>query len=496
MQAQKPGEANIAFTYDVMGRVLSQTLALGTANQAVNTYLYHFANGPASPAWVEVTDAEGKRYALRYDGAGRTVSAAQLAPSSEERRIKALIYDLLGNKSAETVYDQLEDRELTLQTRYEYNGWNELARTVRPDGSVILSERDMIANTLTTGVQGLNTTINRYNKFNKVEEVTQVSTTGARLKTLERGYDGFGRCNFATNVYDHRTDYAYDAFDRIREISMQPADGTSARTVSVSYADFSNAQLPTEISANGTVLGRRGYDGIGRMISTANGGAAPWTYEYNGQAMQPSSSTSPRGIRLNYRYNNDLGTLVEIISPSNGACGFTHDPVTGQVTNSTNNTAERQDAYDDYGYQKSERVTAANVSSEASYATSPAGRPLRVTTTEGGTLAQRYDDAGRPTGSAGEGFTEEITYDSFGRVVSVRVSLAGITLETALTFDSFGREETRALRLEGNTLETIRRNYSASGQLSERKTTGATGILVSHETFAYDAYSRWKSGER
>ncbi len=491
LQARKADEANIVFSYDVLGRVVSQTVAPDTANAATNAYLYKFATtAPAAPAFVEVTDAKGGRYAIRYDGLGRVVSAAQLLAGGAERPIKALVYDRLGNKAQELVFDRLGSQDLKLLSRYAYNGWNELSRTVRPDGSVVLSERDMIANSLTTGVEGLNTTVNLYNGFNKVTEVTQVSASGTRRKTLERGYDGFGRCTSATNVYGHRTEYDYDAFDRISEIRTRPADGTGARTINVSYASFSTAELPTQIAVNDVVLGRRSYDGIGRLISSANGTASPWTYGYDGGAMRPSSSTSPRGVRLKLGYNSALGALTEVASPSDGACRYTHDPVSGQVEDAQNSTGRQHNTYDEYGYKLSEQVTFAGEATDSSYAFSPAGRPLRVTTALGGSLRQSYDAAGRPQGSIGEDFAEEIRYDSFGRVISVRVTIGGITTERTLTFDEFGREATRILRMQGSIWETIHRSYSASGQLSERTTYDGAGALVSRESFTYDAYSR------
>lgn len=492
LQTQKAGEANVVFDYDVIGRVVRQTVAPGTANAAGNSYIYHFASTatPPAPAWVEETDAKGRRYATRYDGLGQLVSSAQLLAGGQERRIKSVVYDRLGNKAEETIYDQLEDRELTLRSRYEYNGWNELAKTFQPDGSVALSERDMIANTLTTGTEGLNTTINRYNQFNKTEEVIQVSRSGERVSTLKRSYDGLGRCISATNVYGDATLYTYDDFDRIAEIQTRPATGTTARTVKMSYAGFSSATLPTEIVVNGTVLGRRAYDGVGRMTSTANGQAAPVAYAYDSAALRPSNSTSPQGVRLDYRYNSDLGTLTRITSPSDGDCQFNYDPVSGQVADAANRTANRQSTYDQYGALQSEKVTVAGQASEATYATSPAGRPLKVTTTLGGTLAQGYDSAGRPKESTGSGFKEDVTYNAFGQVTSVSVSLAGIRSETALTYDSFGREAKRTLSVQGSVWQTMEQSYSASGQLVQRTTKDGANVLVSQESFTYDAYSR------
>lgn len=491
LQAQKAGEANVVFEYDVIGRVVRQTVAPGTVNAASNDYVYHFAiSSPSTPARVEEADAKGRRYVTRYDGLGQLVSAAQLLDGGQERQIKTIVYNRLGNKAEETIYDQLENEVLTLRTRYEYNGWNELARTIQPDNTVALSERDMIANTLTTGIQGLNTTINRYNKFNKAEEVTQASTSGQKVNTLNRSYDGFGRCVSATDVYKNETRYVYDGFDRVLEIQTRPVDGTAPRTVKMSYAAFSSADLPTETAVNSTVLGRRVYDGIGRMTSTANGQASPITYTYDGAALRPASATSPRGIRLGYSYNSDLGTLTKVISPDDGACQFTYDPVSGQVADAGNNTANRQSAYDQYGALVSEKTTVAGQRTEAAYTTSPAGRPLRVTTPLGETLAQGYDSAGRPRESAGGGFKEDITYNASGQVASVSVSLSGIRSEAVLTYDSFGREATRTLRVQGSVWQTIQQSYSASGQLVERITKDGANVLVNQDTFTYDAYSR------
>ena len=202
--------------------------------------------------------------------------------------------------------------------------------------------------------------------------------------------------------------YVYDDFDRVQEIQTRPADGTAPRTVKMSYAAFSSADLPIEIVGNSTVLGRRVYDGIGRMTSNANGQASPITYTYDGAALRPSSATSPRGIRLGYSYNSDLGTLTKVISLNDGARQFTYHPVSGEVDDAINNTASRQSTYDQYGSLASEKITVASQRSEAAYTTSLAGRPLRVTTPLGETLAQGYDSAGRPREDADGGFLDHL----------------------------------------------------------------------------------------
>ena len=248
------GEAEVAFTYDITGRVKTQTVAPGAQSAATRAYAYAFAqsaDGLPVLARLEETDAEGLRYVTRYDGLGRLVAAAEMTPDASERRIKAIDYDRLGRRAAETVYDQLDDRELALTTRYVYGDWGEIDRTIRPDGAVTLSMRNPVANTLTTGVEGLSVTVNRYNDFEKVIEIVRVSTAGARVKTLARRYDGFGRCTSLTNVDGHVTEYGYDTLDRVVEVRMTPVDRTAPRTVTTAYAPFSSAALPIEVRMNG-----------------------------------------------------------------------------------------------------------------------------------------------------------------------------------------------------------------------------------------------------
>lgn len=486
LRVEGDGDPATAFAYDVAGRVIQETVAPDTEKAARRGYVYHFGPG----ALLEETDAAGMRYVTRYDGLGRLVSAAQRLEGEDERRIKALGYDRLGRKVSETLYDQLEDRELALTTRYAYGGWNDLDRTIRPDGGVVLSVRDRVADTLTSGTEGLCLTVSRYNAFQKVDQVTRISSAGRRVLDLRRDYDGFGRCASAVDVDGHVTDYGYDAFDRITAIRMRPADGTAGRTVETRYDPASSDSLAIETAVNGVVLGRRAYDGLGRIIHSGLGEAPGTTYRYQGGERQPSEAVSARGIRLTYDYDPALGELNSVLSSGGEARSFRLDPVSGRVDRATNPLAERQAAYDTFQAMTSERLETGGRRWESRYLSSPAGRQLRRTGPEGAAVDLAYDDAGRLTGLGSESWEQAVGYDAWSRPRTITMAQVGLALETAIAFDDFGREARRTLSAAGETFEIIESLYDDRDRLTERRTLDGQGVTVSLERFAYDAYGR------
>lgn len=489
LEVRKSDGVAIRYDYDVMGRVTAETAAPGTASAAARHYEYSYA-AQGVQARVTVTDAGGNRFVSRFDGLGREVSAAQLVGGTTERRMRATVYDRFERKASDTVFDQVDGTELTLVTSYAYDDWNQVARTTNPDGSVSLSRRDPVGNTLTTGVQGLNTTVNSYNAFNQVASVTQVGRSGSRLQTLTRRYDGFGRCVGVTDVDGHVTEYDYDAFDRVSVTRARPADGTAARTTTVTYAPHTSAELVASMAVNGITLGSRAYDGLGRLLSESRAGMAASTFAYDGGATRPSRKVTPANVTLTYRYDAAIDAVTAVSRQQQSVNDFQYDPVSGQPLRAHNAAATRSYGYDGQGYPTTETVTLGGASSVCRYTHSPAGRLLRTEAPSGDIEVRRYDSAGRVREIVNGSATIQQTYDAFGRLAGNQVTQDGTTIATTVEYDDFGREQTRTFRLGGAVLSSVQRGYHPNGTLANRTTRDGANAILSQETFAYDAYSR------
>lgn len=488
LEVQSSNGNPIVYDHDVAGRVTAETVAPGTAGQARRAYAYSFAQG-GTPAQMRTTDAQGKVYATSYDGLGRMVASVEVLNGSTQRQISTTSYDRMGRKVTDTKRDEAGGTSLVLTTRYAYSDWDDVARTTNPDGSVTLSLRDRVANTMTTGTQGLNTTITSFNAFNKPVTVVQVDSNGGRIQTLTRSYDGFGRCTALTDVDGNVTQYSYDAFDRVTAMQAHPADRTAPRSVIISYAPGTSADLRTGITVNGRSLGSRGYDGVGRLVSESLGEGVT-TYSYQGSATRPATKVTPRGIRQTFSYDTANDSIAAVALNGVSAASFSYIGTSGQISAANNTTATRARTYDGYQFPSTDVLTAEGTPATTRYTHSPAGRLTRLDAPTGDAETRSYDSVGRLSRISNGSCTIDHGYDGYGRLVSTTVSDGGISLSTTVTFDSYGREATRSFRVGGSMMRSVTRSYARNGNLVRRLTTDGGGGTLSDERFTYDAYSR------
>lgn len=483
----------IRFTYDALGRITSETAAPDTPAQAIRRYAYQYAATSGknpTPAQLRVTDAKGNQYVQQFDGLGRVISSAEITGESTRRPIGNTSYDTAGRKASETIHDRVDGVDLTLTTSYHYNDWNEVGRTTRPDGSIVLSERDYVRDTLTTGMKGLNTTITAYNKLGQIAHVIQVDSAGKPLTTLTRKYDGFGRCTSVTDVDGHATAFEYDAFDRVVGFTTKPADGTAARTVTAAYPAFTSAELMTQVTVDGVVLSTRVFDGIGRLTSDARAGMPATTFSYQAGAAAPSSKRSPRKVQLDYSYDPALTALTSVKGPQGAAHEYQYDPTTGRLLQSSNATATHAYAYDAYQRVVTDQLSIAGAESVTRYSYSPGGRLTQRESPTGTKETRHYDAHGRLVKIVDGPCTTALTYDAHGRQTATAATQSGVTLRTAWTFDEYGREQLRTFELDKKKIQSIRREYLSNGKLHRRVTCDGNDVTLSDEVFTYDAYSR------
>ncbi|NYZ16079.1 hypothetical protein HL658_26365 [Azospirillum sp. RWY-5-1] len=493
LEVRKPGGTSLRLDLDIMARVIAEVASPGTSAEAARRYEYRYASGSGAgfvPAQLRVTDAKGNRFATRYDGMGRSISSADVSNAQSERRIAATAYDLRGRKVTDTLYDVVNGQELALVTRYAYNDWDEVARTTRPDGSVELSDRNYADNSVTTGTLGLNTTITDHNEFDQVSRVTQVDMAGGRLVTLLRGYDGFGRCTSVTDVDGNMSSFEFDVFDRLVRSVTTPADGSAPRTVTATYPTHTSADLSATIAVNGTTLGARSFDGLGRLTTEARAGMAATSYDYSGGGMLPSRKQSPRGFGIDYTYDAALENVTHVSSGQQSLSSFTYDGVSGQVVSAGAPANSRRYSYNTYEYPVTDTLTIGGTESVSRYTHSPGGRLLRFEAPTADVETRSYDSAGRVAGIVNGPCTIATEYDGYGRVVATTATQSGVTLRTTLAYDSYGREASRTFILNGATLQTVNHEYHRNGDLKRRLTRDGAGTALSDESFGYDGFSR------
>lgn len=485
---------SLAMTYDVSGRLTSETAAPGKPQMARRRYAYHFSAG-AKMAHLVTTDAQGTVLFTYFDGMGRQLSAAQSLDgiADNDRLLGSWAYDALGRLVKQTRLDYLGDGPRTLKTSHAYNIWGNPWTVTQPDGRVLIDEYDPLLNRRVTGVQGDAQLETWFNEHNQPARVERVSVGGARIVVETRTYDGLGRCTERIDARKTKTEYAYDIFDRVVRSLETPSDGTPPRERLTTYALGTSEPMVRTLTVDSKLVGTREYDSLGRVISQARGNATATTWEYKPNQVAPVAVTSPRGDRQEYRYDLELETLTGVQMAGHAPIDLEYDPISGAMRQSLTAGLKHEMSYDENGYLAKEVQTLGSQALTSLTSYSPGGRLLRHTSADGQRSDLKYDLFGSLQQTT-TGFIGTIqAYDSLGRPSARTLSYQFMRLTDSVVYDAWGRESERKLDQFGALLQNIVSTYYDDGLLATRTLKDANDAVVTGETFTYDGYSRLKS---
>ncbi|ANI31135.1 hypothetical protein PL78_15070 [Yersinia entomophaga] len=487
-EVQKEDAVKLVFEYDINEKLVTEIASPNTQNQARRHYEYHFSISGALANMV-INDAKGERYITRYDGFGRNLSSSVIK-SNGELLLRRRSYNRLGQLISETAYDHISGQELALNSVYSYDGWGELERTIRPDGSVIVNAYDPIQRVRTEGIEGTHYTRTYFNAFDKATRIQQIDSVGGIVDHFNRTFDGFGRCISEVDIDGHRTHFSYDAFDRLVRESYIPADATSAKVIETEFVSHSIEALKTAIKVDGILVGSRAYDGVGRLTKQSRGNAGESTWSYLNGSTQPNSARSPRGIIQNFQYNAQLLSLEQVKLGSVTTSEFDFDRVTGNLIHTSNNEFKRELHFDTYGHLNKDTQLFDNQSHANNYQYSPAGRLITADSALRDKEMRSYDTAGRIEKASVGSVHLTTHYDRFSRISRVDTSAQQGNVITGVTYDEAGRESIRRIEHNGALLQTITTTYHQNGLIASKMLTNAQGIAIIGETYLYDAYRR------
>lgn len=451
-----PGEAEITFTYDSNGNLLSQnrfrTVNLGSGgNSRVSertTYTYD-ANGnvtaerdqlgnitryayDANDRLISVTDPLGGVTRYGYDDRGYQHEIQYCDGTTSAKG-----YDLEGRVTAQA------DRA-GRTTFYTYDDQGQLVRTLYPDGSHTQTVYDGAGNPVQLIDERGATTQQNFDANRRLLSVTdplgnatayQYSVTGARTTvtdplgnvtryvydeslfgnprpitvTLADGsrrvqqYDASGRTAGQLDEASHLTRYAYDSRGNLAVVT-----GTLGTITAYLYDEADNLVRIEDARGNVTVMT---YDANGNLLSRTlpTGEEEFFTYDRGGRQLTHQAFDG-RTTRYTYDCN---GHRLQTVLPGGSMVQAAYSP-TGQTLAITDTTGVLR-----YAYDARDRV-------------------VRAEKPDGSMLDYSYDLAGHRTAVTttvdGQAFAVFYTYDLAGRLVTV-TDASG---ETRLTYDGAG----------------------------------------------------------
>jgi RHS repeat-associated protein len=494
------------YTHDVLGRVVSKTVAPGTDYEVTMTCRYQLAGDTrALNVQVEETDTHGVRKRLHLDGDGRTlrteVDDLDNAPGIFRETLSTR-YNALGQVEQQTSQDwlALQPEPISQTTRYEYDGWGNRAITRRADGTTQYSFYDPVTLkarqwTLSTDNVKSVEVVSSLNELGSVVRSEHLHPQGGVVLAQDICRDGLDRVITQTDIVPLAdpviTRTRYDLQGRVSSKTLP--DNTVVNWSYAAHSDDDHRESVEVVTPQGAkfVLGTKTYDGLGRDRSVEVGGRQQLQLYKAGQ-MPPVSSSTARGDSIAYQYQKHLNNLLTRIDDGTDQSGFTYTPHDAQLLTATGGLGQMAWTYTPAGKPESQTWTVDQETHSTCWRHSMLGLPVSFTDVSGVVYSLEYDAIGRLAGQSSEALTVTFAYDGFSRLQSIitRDLTQKRSLTQTLDYDALGREMTRTISSsETAQAWTQALTYTARNQVQSRIWRAGT-LLLSHETYAYDTRGR------
>jgi RHS repeat-associated protein len=495
------------FTFDGVGRVLTDTPAYGTGVAQTTTY----TRDATSHRVDTVTDALSRQTTYSYDTKNNVTSVTNLAGTADavttsftyESTFQQLAtvtdplshtttfgYDTAGNLTSIT-------DPLSHATALTYNAAGQPLTITTPAGTTTLTyteselatATDATSQTTTRFSDALGRPISVTNPlgqrlrltYDALNRLTQ--TTDPRGGTTAFSYDANGNLLSLTDALSHATTYAYNSMDRV-------TTRTDPLTRAESYTYDANGNLASVVDRKSQTTSLT-YDALDRLtLRTFQGGATiSYTWDAGSRLTQLVDSVSGT---ITHTYDG-LDRMLTEATP-NGTVTYTYDAtglrasmdVPGQTTIT-------------YGYDNADRLTSITQGSAvAAFEYDDANRRTRLTLPNGVKTEYAYDAASKLTGLTYKLGTNTLgalayTYDpasqrtklggTWARTL-IPSALASVTYDAANQQTAFGGQ-TQTFDFNGNLTGDGTNTYTWNARNELASVSGSTPA-----SFVYDPLGR------
>lgn len=405
-------QETVTYTYDGLGRLLSQVSRSGSS--VLSSSVWNYLDSGMSVRVTTGVDGGTKRVSTELrDAYGRTLSVTTASVDGTLSRTSRNYYDSFGRLRAS------EDASGG-RSYYFYDNQGLLQAEVGPTGSAVSYARDAFGNIIATTqhATALDTrTWVQNGAINLTEWSQYVPGAHASDRVLRDEFDASGLRVRSLDANGNQVLYRYDGAGQLLESVRMDAAGTAETARTTRYFYDANGRQVATLDAGG-YLSEMVYDAAGRLIrSVAYATATSPAHRAAGSLadLRPASAAGDQATRNFY---DGLNRLVAVLDSEGYLSEVVYD--------STNNVRATR------GYAR--RLD--NLTGTESLQTLLAGvasggiRETRIT----------YDALGRAISEVNaEGTVTRYAYDSLGNLVSTTVA-AGTTevREGHLRYDALG----------------------------------------------------------
>ncbi|KAF3932043.1 hypothetical protein ABW20_dc0104590 [Dactylellina cionopaga] len=465
-------------------------MAPNTPYEAKRTYEYKVPTQEGQIFQMVKTDPSGTKERDTMDGLGRVYQTELQDVDNEQnseapyRITQTSLFDKEGRVAESAIIDWFRNgsQPPTSQTttRYlEYDDW----------GYTTISSHDPISRTQNVGIEGESYTITQIGNFDSPISVRRYFANSKLESESTSTYDGMGRLVSAKDVFGQTTSFVYDSWDRV--ILMTLPDGSKNFT---SYAEHSTSALITDLQVQApgvpnSTLGRRTFDGLGRVKTSVIGGRETKLEYLNSSSKIASTVTTPENKTVKTKALPELGDLIIQGDSENIHQSFTYHAQVASLLEATDNSATMKFEYFKSGQLKAELIKFADSEKEekASYRYSMGGKLQSRKDVFNCIQTRSYDSQGRLASIRDAPYAVDLTYDKSSRLASISTvqQNSSSKVQTQITYDEFGRQNTRKLLWNSTLVWQLCQTYTIADQVSERDLTNDQGTLR-NEQYEYD----------
>ncbi|ENW92987.1 LysM peptidoglycan-binding domain-containing protein [Acinetobacter dispersus] len=281
-----------------------------------------------------------------------------------------------------------------------------------------------------------------YNQYGELDTETRQVTLNGVKKAVQTAYTYSKRGELKSVITDQgglnqTTSKEYDAFGRVTK-------ETDAKGNITSYDYFADQGRSIQVTSANNSLTKTTYDAWNRVL-TVNSNNNISSYSYDDKA-RTLTVKSPEGLQTITRYN-EFGDVIEITAANNGKTTYLYNK-DGKKTKETNAaSASTSYVYDKNTGLLKESTNALGLKTEYIYddANRVQSQIVTISATEKVETQYRYDGQGQRLevieayGTVNQRSTQ-YNYDKAGRLTSVVQDATGIKATTTYAYDETGRE--------------------------------------------------------
>lgn len=497
LEETTPGGHKRTYTYDSMGRVLTETdlngnsvsykYTIGTTNTVTKSYPNGYVVVEAYDGMgrlIKTTDSLGHTLGTKsYDGMGRIISetdrrgnVAVYGYDALGRKIKTV--DSLGNVITDsysedglTVTSSMNGKKMS-EVRHNGAGAEIYRAEYGVDGSAktITKTVDSAGNVLheivTNGSITVSDTTNQYNDLNKVIYSKIKLSDGTSVERTSQ-YDIYGNVILTKTTISGKGSYSSDTqkFDELGRMIEQVNAAGKKKSFSydadgklISFTDIDGSVTSYTYDANGNELSAskggitisKTYDKMNNRTSISDGThTISYSYDQMGNLL---SEKYPDGKTVSYEYDS-YGTLIKKVNAYGISTNYTVDKI-GRITNIASGSSSMSYAYTNEPFFGEFLLKSSNFSGD------------------------------------GTNLSHDYSYDGWGKLIADKVNQNGNNIDTLYNYDLLDRVTSQKTSSSlANSELNVENRYSYNGlnQLLSSTTTTAGKVLT--DSYSYDVKS-------